>query len=66
MTASQSGNGEAARGHAAVIAAALGAMAAYVDWAPMGRLHAAGVVDACSFFLGTIEFRRAGAAICFL
>jgi hypothetical protein len=59
MAAAQCGDREAARAQAGVIAAALGAVAAYCDWAPLGRLAASSVVEACSFFLGTVEFRRA-------
>jgi hypothetical protein len=54
---------EAARQHAAVVSAALGTLGGFVEWAPMGRLCAGSVVEACSFFLGVPDFRDAALAV---
>jgi hypothetical protein len=62
-SAAQQGNMEAARQHAAVVSAALGTLGGFVEWAPMGRLCAGSVVEACSFFLGVPDFRDAALAV---
>jgi hypothetical protein len=62
-SAAQQGSMEAARQHAAVVSAALGTLGGFVEWAPMGRLCAGSVVEACSFFLGVPDFRDAALAV---
>jgi exportin-5 len=61
MAAAQQGTpaaADAARAHAAVVGAALGALSSYMEWAPVGRLGASNVVEACAFLLGVPEFRE--------
>eukprot|EP00891_Asterochloris_glomerata_P003358 jgi/Astpho2/3358/Aster-x1142 len=55
--AAQQGNQEGARAHSAVVSAALGACLAYAEWAPVGRMHKAGLLEAWSYLLTTPEFR---------
>lgn len=50
---------QAAAAHAAVVAAALGTLTAFVEWAPLTRLVNSGVIEACGFFLGVPDFRAA-------
>jgi len=49
---------DAARPHAAVVTAALGALSSYVEWAPMLRIANGSVIEACAFFLGSPDFRE--------
>jgi hypothetical protein len=41
----------------AVIHAALAALAMWVEWTPMSRISSSNVLDACSFFIKSAEFR---------
>jgi hypothetical protein len=49
--------------HAAVVAAALGTLSAFVEWAPLTRLVNSGVIEACGFFLFVADFRAAALAV---
>ncbi|KIY93591.1 hypothetical protein MNEG_14370 [Monoraphidium neglectum] len=63
VAASQSGRPDAARAHAAVVNAALGALSSYVEWAPLGRVGGGSVVEACAFFLNAPDFRDAALGV---
>jgi hypothetical protein len=54
---------QAAAAHAAVVAAALGTLTAFVEWAPLTRLVNSGVIEACGFFLGVPDFRTAALGV---
>jgi hypothetical protein len=54
---------DAARAHAAVVNAALGALSSYVEWAPLGRIGGGSVVEACAFFLTAPDFREAALGV---
>ena len=58
--ATQAGGAPAAAAHVAAIQAALQAVRTYAEWAPVGRLKDAGLVNACGYLLGTAEFREGG------
>jgi hypothetical protein len=49
--------------HAAVVAAALGTLTAFVEWAPLTRLVNSGVIEACGYFLMVPDFRVAALAV---
>ncbi|GAB4816646.1 hypothetical protein N2152v2_003692 [Parachlorella kessleri] len=55
--ASQAGQREVAQQHVAAVQAALGAVLTYAEWAPLMWLKQAGLIGACGFLLGTLEFR---------
>ncbi|KAK9829960.1 hypothetical protein WJX72_008872 [[Myrmecia] bisecta] len=57
LAASQQGGQEQAAKHVGAVNAALASVAAYVEWAPLGRILASRLLDACAFFLTTAEFR---------
>jgi len=50
---------QVAAAHAAVVAAALGTLTAFVEWAPLTKLVNSGVIEACGFFIGVPDFRMA-------
>lgn len=60
VAAQQGGQTDALAAHSAVISAALGALATWVEWTPMSRIAGSNVLDACAFFLTTPEFRLLG------
>jgi hypothetical protein len=55
---------QVAASHAAVVAAALGTLTAFVEWAPLTRLVNSGVIEACGFFLSVPDFRAAALGVC--
>jgi hypothetical protein len=55
--AAAAGGAEAAAAHSAAVVAALNALAAFADWAPMARISALGVVEAAAFLLGAADLR---------
>jgi hypothetical protein len=49
--------------HHAVVSASLSALSAWVEWTPMQRIATSNVVEACTFFLDSEEFRLAALAV---
>jgi len=43
-----------------VVSASLGALATWVEWTPMQNITGSNVVDACAFFLDSVNFRLQG------
>jgi hypothetical protein len=61
--AAAAGQADTARAHAAVVAAALGTLGGFVEWAPLGRVCSGNVIEACSFFLNIPDFRESALAV---
>lgn len=57
VQANNSHNADGAQSHAAVVSAALGTLSSLADWAPMTLLLQYNLVDTCSFFINTPQFR---------
>ncbi|KAL4186249.1 hypothetical protein AMTRI_Chr09g13250 [Amborella trichopoda] len=53
----QRGQLDVARMHAAAVTAALNAVNAYAEWAPVCDLAKSGLINACGFLLSSVEFR---------
>eukprot|EP00775_Hariotina_reticulata_P009038 gene9038-9209_t len=62
-SAAAAGQSETTRAHAAVVAAALGTLGGFVEWAPLGRVCLSNVIEACSFFLNIPDFRDPALAV---
>ncbi|BDA43725.1 Exportin-5 [Coccomyxa sp. Obi] len=60
LAAQGRGDSAAAALHDGVVTAALEAVQAYVEWAPLGRVGASGLLSACAYFL-SVPSHRMGA-----
>eukprot|EP00899_Mesostigma_viride_P010518 jgi/Mesvir1/19468/Mv10493-RA.1 len=57
MSAATSGDKAKACRHVAAVQAALGAAAAYAEWAPVTLVHSSGLINACGYLLSSKELR---------
>ncbi|KAG0594110.1 hypothetical protein M758_UG048700 [Ceratodon purpureus] len=63
MAAMEQNHMESAKQHAATVTAALNAVIAYAEWAPVVSLANYGLIQACGFLLSAIEFQTSACEV---